>query len=126
MGTDVIKSSKCHPDAIRASIIPSPAEKKARTSSTARHCTEKAKQASKAPAQAIERMQRQVMRMRVSGSAGVSGSTSDSAADEIDARRSTNQPPHNSSSDSRRGRASGSRIRVGDARRRLAAGTTPL
>jgi hypothetical protein len=103
MGTDVIKSSKCHPDAIRASIIPSPAEKKARTSSTAGRCTEKAKQASKAPAQAIERMQRQVRRMRVSGSAGVSGSTSDSAADEIDARRSTNQPPHISSSDSQSG-----------------------
>jgi hypothetical protein len=91
MGNDVIKSSKCHPDAIRASSIKYPAEKKARTTSTAR--PEKAKPASKAPAQAMERLQRQARSMGISAYSSASESTSD----DIDARRSTSQPPQISS-----------------------------
>ena len=97
MGTDVIKSSRCHPDALRGGFIKAPAEKKARTSK-ASPGTETTKKASKAPAQAMERMQRQVRRMRVS--AGAAGSTSESTAEESDARRSTSQPPHCSDSQS--------------------------
>ena len=97
MGTDVIKSSKCHPDALRGSGIKTPVEKRARASKSSSD-TGRMKHVSKAPAQAMERMQRQVKRMALLPSG--SGSESTSTSDERDVRRSTSQPPYCSDSQS--------------------------
>ena len=97
LGTDVIKSSKCHPDALRGSGIKTPVEKRARASKSSSD-TGRMKHVSKAPAQAMERMQRQVKRMALLPSG--SGSESTSTSDERDVRRSTSQPPYCSDSQS--------------------------
>ena len=96
MGTDVIKSSKCHPDALRGSIIKAPSEKKARTSKASSQTGNT--KPSKAPAQAMERMQRRVKRLGIV--AGGAGSESTSTSDEHEVRRSTSQPPYCSDSQS--------------------------
>ena len=94
MGTDVIKSSRCHPDAQRGSVVKAPAEKKARVITTSSdNAAKKKKMASRAPEQAVERMQRQVRRMGLLGTGAQAGSASDSMSDERDARRSSDQPP---------------------------------
>ncbi len=86
MGTDVIKSSRCHPDALRGSGIKAPAQKRARTSQTSSD-TRRMKQASQAQAQADERRQRQAIRS--AKLAGGSGAESTSTSDERDG-----QPPN--------------------------------
>ena len=97
MGTDVIKSSKCHPDALRGSGIKAPAVKKARTSKASSD-TGRTKQASQAPAQAVQRDKR--LRRRSGLSNGGSGSESTSASDVRDVDRSSSQPPYRSDSQS--------------------------
>ena len=97
MGTDVIKSSKCHPDALRGSGIKPPAEKKARTSKASSD-TGRTKQASKAPEQAIERMQRRARRLALL--AGGSGSESTSSSDKREVSRSSSQSSYCSDSQS--------------------------
>ena len=92
MGTDVIKSSKCHPDALRGSGIKAATEKKARMITTNSDIAKK-RLASRAPEQAVARMQRQVRRMGLLGSGSQAGSTSESTSDERDVRRSSSQPP---------------------------------
>jgi serine/threonine protein kinase len=92
MGTDVIKSSRCHPDALRASGIKAPAQKRARTSQTSSD-TRRVKLASQAQAQADQRRQRQASRSAMS--AGGSGAESMTPSDERDG-----QPPYNSDSQS--------------------------
>lgn len=99
MGTDVIKSSKRHPDALRGSGIKPPAEKKARTSKASSD-TGRTKQASQAQAQVEARLQRQ--KSRTALLAGGSGSESTSTSDERDGSRpsSQTQAPYNSDSQS--------------------------
>jgi hypothetical protein len=92
MGTDVIKSSRCHPDALRASGIKAPAQKRARTSQTSSE-TRRMKLASQAQEQADQRRQRQASRSAMS--AGGSGAESMTPSDERDG-----QPPYNSDSQS--------------------------
>ena len=92
MGTDVIKSSKCHPDALRGSGIKTATEKKARVITTNSDISKK-RLGSRAPEQAVARMQRQVRRMGLLGSGSQAGSTSESTSDERDVRRSSSQPP---------------------------------
>jgi hypothetical protein len=90
MGTDVIKSSKRHPDALRGSGIKAPAEKKARTSKASSD-TGRTKQASQALAQAEARRQRQ--KSRTALLAGGSGSESTSTSDEFDVLDSSSRSP---------------------------------
>jgi len=92
MGTDVIKSSRCHPDALRASGIKAPAQKRARTSQTSSE-TRRMKLASQAQEQADQRRQRQASRSAMS--AGGSGAESMTPSDERDG-----QSPYNSDSQS--------------------------
>jgi hypothetical protein len=92
MGTDVIKSSRCHPDALRASGIKAPAQKRARTSQTSSE-TRRMKLASQAQEQADQRRQRQASRSAMV--AGGSGAESMTPSDERDG-----QPPYSSDSQS--------------------------
>ena len=102
MGTDVIKSSKRHPDAIRGSGINATraAEKKARTSKASSD-TGRTKQAFQALAQAEARRLRQESRTALL--ANGSGSESTSTSDERDGRRSSGQPQGLHYSDSQSG-----------------------
>lgn len=86
MGTDVIKSSKCHPDALRArresglkDPTEGPKEKKARSSRGSQAQTGRKTQVSKAPQQALARLLRQVRRVSL---LNVSSSNSDGKEDE--------------------------------------------
>ena len=82
MGTDVIKSSKCHPEALRGSGVEAPAKKKARTSKASSD-TGGLRRASQAQAQANERAQRLEKRsVRLGG-----GSESTSPSDVSDVGR---------------------------------------
>ena len=84
MGTDVIKSSKCHPEALRGSGVEAPAKKKARTSKASSD-TGGLRRASQAQAQANERAQRLEKRsVRLGG-----GSESTSPSDVSDVGRSS-------------------------------------
>ena len=76
MGTDVIKSSKCHPEALRGSGVEAPAKKKARTSKASPD-TGGLRRASQAQAQANERAQRLERRSVLSGGGSESTSPSD-------------------------------------------------
>ena len=78
MGTDVIKSSKRHPEALRGSGIKAPAEKKARTAKASTADTGRAKQASnlKATAQMEDRKKRYVSRSNLSADGSGTESTS--------------------------------------------------
>ena len=100
---DVIKSSRCHPDALRGSGVKVPAEKKARVST--KSCgTGLKKQASRAPEQAQERLERHVKRMalEVKPDAGSQAeSTGESTSDErVVVRGVSGQPPDISDSQS--------------------------
>lgn len=112
MGTEVIKSSKCHPDALRGSRIDAPLEKKARKG-TARRDTQAVTgktrpHPSKAPAQAMARMERRVRRWALSGGPGgspsqsefprLSTSESSDSTEEPAAMRSCSQAPNCSDS----------------------------
>jgi len=97
MGTDVIKSSKRHPDALRGGGIKAPAEKKARTTKASSD-TGRTKQASKASAQAEDRRQRQAIRSKLL--VGGSGTESTSTSDEFDDRDSSSRSPSCSDSQS--------------------------
>ena len=97
MGTDVIKSSKPHPDALRGSSLKIPKEKRARASSDdgkRRH------HASVAAAQAEARLKRQMRRMEIQSGIAASGSTSESTGEELAVSRFSKGPP---SSDSQSG-----------------------
>jgi hypothetical protein len=88
MGTDVIKSSKCHPEALRGSGVEAPAKKKARTSKASSD-TGGRRRASQAQAQANERAQRLEKRsVRLGG-----GSESTSPSDVSDIGRPPFQFP---------------------------------
>ena len=100
MGTDVIKSSKRQPTALRGSSIQAPAEKKARASKASSD-TGMTKQASQALAQAEARRLRQESRTALL--ANGSGSESTSTSDERDGRRSSGQPQGLHYSDSQSG-----------------------
>jgi hypothetical protein len=76
MGTDVIKSSKCHPEALRGSGVEAPAKKKARTSKASPD-TGGLRRTSQAQAQANERAQRLERRSVLSGGGSESTSPSD-------------------------------------------------
>jgi hypothetical protein len=101
MGTDVIKSSKRHPDAaLRGSGIKgfkAPVEKKARTTKASSD-NGRTKQASQTLAQAEARRQRQSSRTALL--AGGSGSESTSTSDEHDGSRPFGQPQAQYYSDS--------------------------
>ena len=99
MESEVIKSSRCHPDALRGSCSQAPLEKKARNS-TARSdpFAGKIRQPSKAPAQALERMER---RCAVSnGGSQAQCPSSDSHESIGPAIRSCSQAPYCSASQS--------------------------
>ena len=100
---DVIKSSRCHPDALRGSGGQLPAEKKARVS-TKSCSTGLKKQASRAAEQAQERLERRVKRMALAGKpdAGPQAeSTGESTSDEcVVFRGVSGQPPAISDSQS--------------------------
>ena len=100
---DVIKSSKCHPDALRGSSVKIPAEKKARAST--KSCgTGSRKQTSRGPEQAQERLERHVKRMALEGKPDAGSqaeSTGESTSDErVVVRGFSCQPPHISDSQS--------------------------
>jgi hypothetical protein len=100
---DVIKSSRCHPDALRGSSVKIPAEKKARAST--KSCgTGSRKQTSRGPEQAQERLERHVKRMALEGKLDAGSqaeSTGESTSDErVVVRGFSCQPPHISDSQS--------------------------
>jgi hypothetical protein len=100
---DVIKSSRCHPDALRGSSVKIPAEKKARES-TKSSGTGLKKQTSRAPEQAQERLERHVKRMALEGKRDAGSqaeSTGESTSDErVVVRGFSCQPPDISDSQS--------------------------
>ena len=102
---DVIKSSRCHPDARRGSSDKIPSEKKARVST--KSCANGSrKQTSRAPEQAQERLERRVKRMalEVKPDAGVQAeSTGESTSDEPVVVRGFSSQPPDVSSDSQSG-----------------------
>ncbi len=88
MGTDVIKSPKRHPDALRGSGIKAPAERKARTTKASSD-NRRTKQASQ--------------NSRTAPLAGGSGSESTSTSDERDGSRPSGRPQAQYYSDSQSG-----------------------
>ncbi len=102
---DVIKSPRCHPDALRGSSVKIPVEKKARASS--KSCTTVLrKQTSRAREQAQERLDRHVKRMALegkpdAGSPSQAESTGESTSGErVVVRGFSSQPPDVSDSQS--------------------------
>ncbi len=95
MGTEVIKSSKCHPDALRGVGAKGPRETQnlrrseaSDSKATSATVAGKTRQQSKGPDQAIARMQRQAKRMALSQPVAVSAQESSDSGQALPAERS--------------------------------------